>query len=397
MFDALVVGAGPSGSSAAFDLARSGLKVAVLDRREFPRVKPCGGALTVKSLRALRFSISSVIQNVATDFIAGKALSTRTTFDSRHPVGALTVRKELDQFLLDKALEEGAEFHKIGAISGITIGNGRVEVQTSQEVFEGRFLIGADGANSTVRRLATNFRDFFWGFAVEAQVPRVDEREQWMEFDFGAICQGYGWVFPKATHYNVGVYTYSPNVKVTREDLFGYLENRFGNDRCEHVVGAPICFGGWNYKPETARVFLVGDAAGLCEPLLGEGIFYAIRSGQMAAVSITQEVKGMGTASEIYKRQVDWLKRDVNSAYRSASKFYANFDAGYALLTSRLARYCLMKGYAVGMPIGQIKDEYYWLPFRRVKPVPSLADWPQRKANWTLGGQETLARRGGAP
>ncbi len=289
--DVIVVGAGPAGCAAAFDLARAGLDVLLLDRRSFPRVKPCGGALTVKAIRALRFSIAPVVRAVITDVVGGRELTRSSRLSSPRPISVMTVREELDAFVLGKTLKAGARFAKIGRVTEIRQARGSVRVVTQDEQLTARFLVGADGANSTVRRLCGLPPQQF-GFAIEGQVAASAAGGRSVRIDFGVVPRGFGWVFPKGDHLNVGVYTYDARFPLFPQQLRWYARASLGREDVSHLVGSPIGMGGWAREPRRGRVFLAGDAAGFCEPVLGEGIYYAIASGQIAAAAILAEPPG---------------------------------------------------------------------------------------------------------
>ena len=106
------------------------------------------------------------------------------------------------------------------------------------------------------------------------------------EVFFGYVQNGYGWLFPKATHVNIGIYTYDSTVVLSKDLLRGYARQRLGTDRIEGIVGFPIGFGGRRNAQDRERIILAGDAAGFAEPLFGEGIHNALKSGQTAASAI---------------------------------------------------------------------------------------------------------------
>jgi flavin-dependent dehydrogenase len=117
----------------------------------------------------------------------------------------------------------------------------RIVLDTSDGTFEADWLIGADGANSVIRRLLEPAQPLALGFAIEAQVPTGNPPT--MAFDFGVVEFGYGWLFPKADHVNVGLYTNAAHVRPGREELAEYARARLGTDRLEHVVGHHIGLG----------------------------------------------------------------------------------------------------------------------------------------------------------
>ena len=199
---------------------------------------------------------------------------------------------------------------------------------------------------------------------------------------------GYGWVFPKGDHFNVGVYTSDDTVALHPDRLRAYARARFGARDCTHNVGQRVALGGWHYRPRSRQVFLVGDAAGLTEPLLGEGIYYAVKSGQAAAEAIAAELEGNARARDLFRERIRVLARDVSSASRLARCFYADVGFGYQILTMPLVTYCAVKGCAVGMTIRDVMRNFYTLPF----PAGAPASGTSGVDAVTLSAQESAAR-----
>src|SRR4051812_18648445 len=110
LLDVIVIGAGPAGCAAAYDLVSSGLTVLLLDKKSFPRLKPCAGAITIKTLKALRYPILPVIRHVCNDFRVGLKMDRTDLFRSRFPVAAMTVRSEFDAYCLAQCIRRGASF-----------------------------------------------------------------------------------------------------------------------------------------------------------------------------------------------------------------------------------------------------------------------------------------------
>ena len=370
-YDVVIVGAGPAGCSAAYDLCSCKKSVLLIDKVAFPRVKPCAGGLTIKTLKALRYSVRPIIKRVCHDMVVGKGLEKTTLFKSAHPVCAMSVRSEFDHYCLKKTLEIGADFKMVGKIKAITSFDDRVEIATNIGTIQSKYLIGADGANSLVRKLSGLFPQVRKGIAIEAKVFFGKEDLPQMEFDFGAVKQGYGWLFPKDDHVNVGIYSNSLSNKLTKKSLEKYAKIKLGNCQLDHVVGHYIGLGGGNYTPEADRIFLIGDAAGLVDPLLGEGIYNAIKSGQNAAEAIFYGLKG-GSALTVFQQKMQTIKRDVQICAHSAGWFYKLPSLGYFALTFPTTRYLLMKGFAMGLTFNETKKQSFSLPFKRVEKINGL-------------------------
>jgi geranylgeranyl reductase family protein len=371
-YDVLVVGAGPAGCAAAYDLADAGKHVLVIDRRQFPRAKPCAGGVTIKALRRLRYSITPVVRHFCTDLSVGKRLEARQTLRGSDPVCAMTVRAELDDFCLRRTIERGAEFRVVAHTHRVVETEREVTVETSAGPLRARYLVGADGANSVVRRLLRPaFGPVARGLAIEAQVTLDDPPP--MAFDFGVAELGYGWLFPKGDHVNVGLYSSDPD-RVGRAALAAYAQATLGTQKLEHVVGHHIGLGGWGGRLATKRVVLVGDAAGLVDPLLAEGIHNAIASGQAAAAATLSHERGDSLA-ECYAQGLGSVLRDLRAAQRSSSWFYRNIDVGYRALTLPFVRSALMNGYARGL---NFSDSRKWALLLALAPLRGLLRVPLR-------------------
>jgi geranylgeranyl reductase family protein len=359
-WDAIVVGAGPAGCAAAYDLAAAGRAVLLLDKAEFPRHKACAGGLTRKTLRALRYSVTPVVREMVSAIVVERRSGQAATLASRNAVCAMTVRQELDYFCLQQTLGIGAELVHIGAIAGLDVSDDGVIVRTAKRNYQGRFLIGADGVHSRVRQLM--YRDnpawFRRGFALEARVYPEDGGSSELIFDFSPVQQGYGWVFPKHDHLNVGlgVYNDAGKEKLDRARLDSYVRGRFGEVRVEHVTGQFLGFGAESSPAVGGPTFLVGDAGGFADALTGEGIYGAIVSGQAAAAAIDGELRGGIKAQEAFAKLTTQLRRDLLLSASGARWFYGNLDLGYRALTAPVLRGAVINAYANGTRIATLAN-----------------------------------------
>jgi flavin-dependent dehydrogenase len=153
-YDVIVVGAGPGGSTATRFCARAGLKTLLIEKERLPRYKPCGGCLSLKTVQLLDFDLSTVIENMVYGVKFTYRLRDPFSIQSREPIAFLVMRDSFDQFLVERALEEGAEIVEGEKLAGARDRDGCVEVETSKgESLRCQYLIGADGAGSTVARL----------------------------------------------------------------------------------------------------------------------------------------------------------------------------------------------------------------------------------------------------
>ena len=171
--DVIILGAGPAGCAAAYDLVIRGLRVLLLDRTEFPRHKPCAGGLTVKTTHALRYSAAPVVQATVRNLTVSCRMRGQTLFTGHDPICRMVERSAFDFFCLEKTVAAGAGFGVVNRIDGIEESQKGVSLSADGATIQGRFLIGADGVHSRVRRITGRFPGIRFGFAVEAAVKTV--------------------------------------------------------------------------------------------------------------------------------------------------------------------------------------------------------------------------------
>jgi geranylgeranyl reductase family protein len=355
LWDAIVVGAGPAGCAAAYDLAVAGQSVLLVDKRDFPRDKACAGGLTIKAVKALRYSIEPVVKHVVRRvLLEGGSLS--SPLKSRDPICVMTVRSELDEYCLGKTIEAGARFRRIGTLREVAHCKDGVALDTNGETYRARFLIGADGASGQVRRLCTAGSWFSQGFALEVKTAMPREEID-LTFDFAAVPGGYAWIFPKGDHLNVGVYAPSSATGLTRDQLLNYVTQRVKTATLDQVIGQYLGIGAGSSETEYVRpemcdrVFLVGDAGGFVDPLTGEGIYGALVSGQAAARAILCEKRGEGTAVAAFAAGLHDYRLTLRFSLRAAAAFYANPARGFRAMRLPFVRRTLVKTYTHGLNI----------------------------------------------
>jgi geranylgeranyl reductase family protein len=306
-YDAVVVGAGPAGSIAALVLARGGARVALADKAVFPRDKACGDLIGPRGVQVLA-DLGLTVPDVGhgSDLLAVGPSGRRSrlpAFSGRgYPGHGIVVpRVSFDHALREAALAAGAVGvrARITAVDQDPDGTVRAVLAGGQRL-AGDVIIGADGALSPVARLAGMLDPgaALWGFAVRAYVPGevplpllvLLESAPWR------IYPGYGWLFPGADgQANVGI---GIGMGGTRHSapLRGDLDRfttllRSRGDLGEGadigpVVGGWLRMGGTGTPPAAGNVLLVGDAAGLINPLQGEGIAPAMISARLAAEAV---------------------------------------------------------------------------------------------------------------
>ena len=290
-YDVIVVGGGPAGSTAARLLAEAGAKVLLVDRRCFPRTKLCGGLLTEKTAGLLRQWFDSRTMDTVVDHRTnGFALYHRRTFlnDVTSPEQMHFVsRKKFDGFLFDRAAAGGCT-----VITGRAVQRAHADtVKIGGDLFRADHVIGADGVNSVVRRsLGHAFRrNVALGLQVSLPLDTLSEPEKFTDprIFFGYVKYGWAWVFPKGDHLAVGLGTLSADHSRSKETFARFFQDHFGPGLARLPIrGSLLPYGAYLPSPGHGRVLLCGDAAGFTEPITGEGIYMAMRSGQMAAQAI---------------------------------------------------------------------------------------------------------------
>lgn len=299
MYDVIVIGLGPAGATAAYELASKGFNVLAFDKEKFPRYKPCGGCLSLKVEKILPFDFKTAVEDTSYGTVFTYKSKRPIPVISQKPVGYNVNRDRFDNLLKEKAQQAGAAVREGERVTAIEECDDYVNVKTSGGIYKTRFLIGADGASSIVSRDVLGINPKMCAVAIEADIPFEGERLAALKgkllIDFGCIPHGYGWIFPKGKNISVGIAGISNKVKGRVKEYFGDFVKREKilsglNINDMHGWTIPY-FHDTGQRIAKARVLAVGDAAHLVDPFLGEGIYYAIRSAQLAAKIVSEEIR----------------------------------------------------------------------------------------------------------
>lgn len=355
-YDLIVCGAGPAGAMAATTAARKGLKVALIEKYPLPRHKTCGGGTPMV--------MQDFLYDLAPEaFVESDVLYMRHTWNFDDPVlgavnppGAdrklslwMVQRSIFDDALTQQAVRAGAELFDGVAVRSIQVQADRVQVNARVAKSSGtlsrgaefsataRHVIGADGANGVTAQAANLRQKRAIALGMEVELPHQwgsghpDLRPEIIHLEYGAVRRGYAWVFPKADHLNVGAGLFRPHRNDARSDhrvreelrqaIFAYLDAlQLKYDPAQmkfHAHPLPIWCGKERLNTRDGRILLAGDAAGLINPLFGDGILHAVKSGMIAATCIAD-----GNAEGYSDRIHAEFASSFDAARTLASLFY---------------------------------------------------------------------------
>jgi len=308
-FDTIVVGAGPAGSTTAYRLASAGASVLLLDRARFPRDKPCGGGLTGRALQLLPVPIDPVVEHAADRFELRFRYRSAFVRSSPEPLVLLTQRKRLDAYLAEQAAAAGADFRDGTRVEGIVATGSGFELTVDGRPAWAETLIGADGANGFTARALGLAADVDHGVALEGNVRYgVADEARFagrLVCELGVVPGGYGWVFPKGDHVNVGIGGWKSEGPRLRELLRQLCEaHGLPFERVESLRGHRLPMRTAASRLAAGRAALVGDAAGLVDPLSGDGLYEAFLSSKLVSRAVLDLLEGRTSTLEGYHEEL---------------------------------------------------------------------------------------------
>jgi geranylgeranyl reductase family protein len=332
VLDALVVGAGPAGSSAAAAIAAAGGRVVLLEKQAFPRSKTCGGGLVWRGRRRLPADFALPVQaECRSARLCWSSASSGVRVEREWPIVTMTLRSELDHALARHAVSAGATLREQCPLLGLERAGSLWNARVAGETLRARVVIAADGATGVTARMA-GWRDTLAGIpALEAELELGALVAEEALFDFADVDRGYAWCFKKREQLSVGILSMQRGTRGLRESLDRWLARRGLSQLAVREVAGYII----PVRPrgELARdgCLLVGDAAGLVDPLTAEGISLALISGEAAGrAALSPEPE------RNYRRE---LARDVLPELRAARVL-----AGLVYRRRALANWVLRRG-----------------------------------------------------
>lgn len=336
-YDVIIIGAGPAGATCARDLSRQGVRVLLLDRERFPRPKPCGGGFSRKARDLFDFDLTPVIEAGINRTEISLRSRKPAVITSPEGAGFMVTRDRFDTLLVKKAEEAGADLHEQEALVELHPEKRGWIVRTDRDRYFADFLVGADGAVSRTAR-CLNLMQSFDRYA-PALTAEVDVSPGQLEpvrdlacFDFHVVKKGYAWIFPKSDHLSVGVFSTRLRPKGLNAVLLRYIDSHalLKGKKIRYWKGGLIPRGGTRRVLVNGTALLAGDAAAMPDPFFGEGIYYAARSGMLAAEAIVRAAAdGTGSLAH-YQTVIDreitrdlWWARVFNFGfYRFPFAFY---------------------------------------------------------------------------
>jgi geranylgeranyl reductase family protein len=327
-YDVIVVGMGPGGSTAAARLSRAGFSVLGIDKQRHPRYKVCGGGLSARIDRLVDADFRAVVEQTVCGVQFTCAGEPAFFIESPSPVAYMVMRDRFDRLLLDQARRAGTVVHEEETVVSLIQSDDRVTVDTDGGRYHARAVIGADGANSVVARQLFPRRRGRLVPGLESEVA-TDGAPQFLDagravIDIGVTQKGYAWIFPKAGRLSVGAAEFRGKPASPKGTLERFIRGTKGlaSLPIPQPIGHPLpLYPLWGRRSGDElvrhRALLVGDAGHLVDPLFGEGIYYAVRSGQLAADAVA------GAFQERHRLFGDYdaaIQREMGAEFRIAGK-----------------------------------------------------------------------------
>jgi geranylgeranyl reductase family protein len=292
IFDVAIVGAGPAGSSAAYTLENTGYNIVLIDKEKFPRPKPCAGVLPPRI-----FSEISIPENIVERPLEGYRIYSPSGMivESEFPKPGVIVRREnLDDYLVQRLDSKPRQLR----ISDFEIKEDDVELKGKKDSFLAKMVIAADGANSIFHKFVLNTKPSekksqatALGVQYEISLPTkyITQRiGNWFEIFYTLSC-GYGWISPLKDCVKVGIGGVTDDFKKYAKKILNeflkreFVKMKIEEGKIEKFEAHEIPMKGPHNDLTSDRTLLCGDSGGFVFPGTGEGVYYAIKSGRIAA------------------------------------------------------------------------------------------------------------------
>ena len=301
-----VLGGGPAGAFAAERLARAGFEIRLFDEK-LAWEKPCGGGLTYKAYQQYPFLIENDIpKKIVTGTRLAAPQADQVNLELNRPL-LIYSRFDLNRMLLERAERAGVHLEQTRVLAVTRSGQGW-RLQTRTGSLEADFCIVATGARNPLRNVGTEWTA---SDTMSALGYYVESRQDHIDIQFLANLEGYIWVFPRCGHLSVGICGKGEPAQALRARLERYMDEKGiawrGSTFYSHMLPA-LETHGWKTNRVSGDGWLaVGDAAGLVDPITGEGLYYALRSADLASQVVLDDAHPLPEKAQAYRNR---LQRD---------------------------------------------------------------------------------------
>ncbi len=318
-YNVIIADGGPAGSTAGYLLSKAGLRVLIIDKSAFPRKKLCGGLITYKTVKLLERVFGETAASLKEKDIINYESCCYEIFSRKTLIARRTVklpfmfvdRNRYDHYFLEKARDAGAGLVEGDGVISLDVLKSMVTTMSGRK-FAADVIIGADGVNSRIRRsfpVDLFGRDDWTGnLAAALEIfPRRETIKKQIDHPvlyFGYTDWGYAWIFPERERLKIGICALKKRNKkkmlTTFRNFLSAID--FPNAQEEKICSYVLPYGSFLPSPVFRNIMLLGDAAGFADPLLGEGIFYAQRSAELASQAILEVMKnkrGIGKSQDV--------------------------------------------------------------------------------------------------
>lgn len=332
IYDCIIVGAGPSGSSLGYKLASKGFHTIILEKERLPRYKVCAGGLPHRICELLDFDLSSVTEDRITKIEFTHKLEDRYVFQSDEPFAYTVKREKFDHFLAQRTKKEGCEIKTGEKVAKVKLNRDSVDLITSKNRYKAKIVVGGDGVRSIVADKLHIKRRTVTSIETEVKFEDMKKHQGIMKIDWGIIPFGFAWTFPKKDVLSVGIGA----LKSRAKDLKGYFEQWLEycgiKDQKMKVYTFPVSLGGLKSKIAGERICLIGDAGNFVHPITAEGIYYGIKSANLASIAIEKALRKQSYNLSEYQNLVE---REIYPYFKKLylfSGFFYNFSRlGYKI------------------------------------------------------------------
>jgi geranylgeranyl reductase family protein len=335
MYDIIIIGAGPSGSSCAYNIKRfnPAATVLLIDKAQFPRYKPCGGGISPEVKNYLDFDFQSAVScNSRHILLTANKQSVRAQCDMH-----MVRREHFDDFLVSKARDRHVEILMNCEVIDIEKLTSHLIVKTMNGDYAGKIVVLAEGSSGKLARKLNMGADNSVAAALEYE-HADNNPSNLLHIDFDHNKSGYAWVFPKSDGLSMGIGRFSKQKRAKENGLQQQLKSYLGMHNVTEIIrerlhGHPVQLYSGKKKLVHDRIVLIGEIAGCVDPLTAEGIRPAIKSGFLAAKIL---------AEAIAKNKITIIKKYDRVFHKEIGK-----DFQYA----RFASYLLFRYYEKVLPL----------------------------------------------